>query len=93
MFAGKPQTADIEIVEFDRPSRFAFAITQRKQGSTKDVRYRHTFVLTPEGGGTRLERTTASDGNPVVDFVVTPAIKKDGRKSLGNLKRRVEASA
>jgi hypothetical protein len=55
-------------VEFDRPGRFAFAITQRKQGSTKDVRYRHTFVLTPEGGGTR-------------------------RKSLGNLKRKVEASA
>ena len=34
VFVGKPQTADIEIVEFDRPNRFAFAITQRKQGST-----------------------------------------------------------
>ena len=94
VFAGKPQTADIEIVEFDRPGRFAFAITQRKQGSTKDVRYRHTFVLTPEGGGTRLERTTASvGGNALLDFVVTPAVKADGRKSLGNLKRKVEASA
>ena len=73
VFVGKPQTADIEIVEFDRPNRFAFAITQRKQGSTKDVRYRHTFVLTPEGGGTRLERTTASvGGNALLDAVVTP---------------------
>ena len=94
VFAGKPQTADIEIVEFDRPGRFAFAITQRKQGSTKDVRYRHTFVLTPEGGGTRLERTTASvGGNALLDVVVTPAVKADGRKSLANLKRKVEASA
>jgi uncharacterized protein YndB with AHSA1/START domain len=93
VFAGKPQTADIEIVEFDRPRRFAFAITQRKQGSTKDVRYRHTFVLTPEGGGTGLERTTASvGGNALLDVVVTPAVKADGRKSLGNLKRKVEAS-
>jgi uncharacterized protein YndB with AHSA1/START domain len=90
----QPQTADIEIVEFDRPKRFAFAITQHKRGSTKDVRYRHTFVLTPEGGGTRLERTTASvGGNPLLDFIVTPAVKADGKKSLANLKEKVEASA
>jgi hypothetical protein len=51
-------------------------------------------VLTPEGGGTRLERTTASvGGNALLDVVVTPAVKADGRKSLGNLKRKVEASA
>jgi uncharacterized protein YndB with AHSA1/START domain len=82
------------IVEFDRPKRFAFAITQRKRGSTKDVRYRHTFVLTPEGGGTRLERTTASlGGNALLDFIVTPAVKADGKKSLANLKEKVEASA
>lgn len=74
VFAGKPQTADIEIVEFDRPGRFAFAITQRKQGSTKDVRYRHTFVLTPEGGGTRLERTTASVGGNAL-----PRLRRDAR--------------
>jgi uncharacterized protein YndB with AHSA1/START domain len=91
VFVGKPQTADIEIVEFDRPRRFGFAITQRKQGSTKDVRYRHTFVLSPESGGTRLHRTTASvGGNAFVDFIVTPA---DGKKSLGNLKKKVEAAA
>jgi uncharacterized protein YndB with AHSA1/START domain len=94
VFVGKPQTADIEIVEFDRPRRFGFAITQRKQGSTKDVRYRHTFVLSPESGGTRLHRTTASvGGNAVVDFLVTPAVKADGKKSLGNLKKKVEAAA
>lgn len=94
VFAGKPQTADIEIVQFDRPNRFAFAISQRKKGGGgKEVHYRHTFVLSPEGGGTRLERTTDGDGNPVVGFLAKPAIMKDGRTSLGNLKSRVEASA
>jgi uncharacterized protein YndB with AHSA1/START domain len=94
VFVGKPQTAEIEIVEFDRPNRFAFSITQRKLGSTKEVRYRHTFVLTPEGGGTRLERTTASvGGNALLDAVVTPAVKADGKKSLANLKRKLEAPA
>jgi uncharacterized protein YndB with AHSA1/START domain len=94
VFAGKPQTADIEIVQFDRPSRFAFAISQRKEGGGgKEVHYTHTFVLSPESGGTRLERTTDGDGNPVVGFLAKPAIMKDGRTSLGNLKARVEASS
>ena len=94
VFAGKPQTADIEIVQFDRPNRFAFAISQRKKGGGgKEVHYTHTFVLSPGGGGTRLERTTDGDGNPVVGFLAKPAIMKDGRTSLGNLKARVEASA
>jgi uncharacterized protein YndB with AHSA1/START domain len=93
VFAGKAQTADIEIVRFDRPSRFAFAISQRKQGgSGKEVHYTHTFVLTPEDGGTKLERTTDGDGNKLVGFLAKPAIMKDGRTSLGNLKAKVEAS-
>ena len=75
VFAGKPQTADIEIVAFDRPSRFSFAISQRKRGgSGKDVHYTHTFVLSPEDGGTKLQRTTDGDGNKLVGFLATPAI-------------------
>jgi len=94
VFVGKPQTADIEIVRFERPGWFAFAVSQRKQGGGgKEVHYTHTFVLTPEGGGTKLERTTDGDGNAIVGFLAKPAIMKDGRVSLGNLKARVEASA
>jgi hypothetical protein len=94
VFAGKPQTADIEIVQFDRPNRFAFAISQRKKGGGgKEVNYTHRFVLSPEGGGTRLERTSDGDGNPVVGFLAKPAIMKDGRTSLCNLMAGVEASA
>jgi len=94
VFAGKAQTAEIEIVEFDRPNRFAFAISQHKHGGGgKEVHYRHSFVLSPEAGGTKLVRTTAGDGNPVIGFLAKPAIMKDGRTSLGNLKEKVEASA
>ena len=46
-----------------------------------------------EAGGTKLVRTTAGDGNPVIGFLAKPAIMKDGRTSLGNLKEKVEASA
>jgi uncharacterized protein YndB with AHSA1/START domain len=94
VFAGKPQTADIEIVRFERPGRFAFSVSQRKRGGDgKDVHYTHTFVLTPEGGGTKLVRTTDGDGNRLVGFLAKPAIMKDGRTSLGNLKAKVEASS
>jgi uncharacterized protein YndB with AHSA1/START domain len=83
----------IEIVEFDRPRRFAFANSQRKAGGGTDVHYTHTFVLTPEDGGTKLVRSTDGDGNRLVGFLAKPAIMKDGRTSLGNLKAQVEAAA
>ena len=92
VFVGKPQTADIEIVAFDRPRRFAFAVSQRKRGGGKEVHYTHTFVLSPEDGGTKLQRTTDGDGNKLVGFLAKPGIMKDGRTSLGNLKAKVEAS-
>jgi len=57
------------------------------------VHYTHTFALTPEGGGTKLVRTTDGDGNRLVGFLAKPAIMKDGRTSLGNLKAKVEASS
>jgi uncharacterized protein YndB with AHSA1/START domain len=93
VFLGKPQNADIEIVEFDRPRRFAFSISQRKTGASKDVHYTHSFALSPEGGGTKLDRSTDGDGNPIVGFLAKPAIMKDGRTSLGNLKAKIEAAA
>ena len=93
VFAGKPQTADIEIVGFDRPSRFAFAISQRKRGgSGKDVHYTTPSSCRPRTAAPSWQRTTDGDGNKLVGFLAKPAIMKDGRMSLGNLKARVEAS-
>lgn len=62
VFVGKPNTADIEITAFDRPRRFAYSVSQRKDGAQKDVHLTHTFTLTPEGGGTSLQRSTDGDG-------------------------------
>lgn len=93
VFVGRSQVADIEIVEFERPRRFAYAVSQRRQGGGgTDVHYRHTFVLSPDAGGTRLERTTDGDGNRLVGLLAKPAIMKDGRTSLGNLRAKVEAT-
>ena len=92
VFTGKPNTADIEITGFDRPRTFEFSIAQRKVGGSKDVHFTHTFLLTPAGGGTDLERTTDGDGNPILGFIAYPAIKADGNKSLGNLKKQLEGS-
>ena len=50
-------------------------------------------MLSPDGTGTKLERTTDGDGNPIVGFLAYPAIKADGNKSLGNLKRKLEAGS
>ena len=90
VFFGKPASAQLEITAFDRPKRFAFAVTQ-PQGK-KDVHLTQTFVLTPSQGGTRLERITDGDGNPIVGFIAYPAIKADGNVQLRNLKARVESS-
>lgn len=93
VFVGKPNTADIEITAFDRPRRFAYSVSQRKDGAQKDVHLTHTFTLTPEGGGTSLQRSTDGDGNPLLGIIAFPAIKADGKKSLGNFKALVEGPA
>lgn len=90
-FFGKPATADLEVIAFDRPRRFAYSVSHHQAGK-KDVHLTHTFVLTPSGGGTQLERITDGDGNPILGVIFYPAIKGDGGKSLGNLKSMVEAS-
>lgn len=90
VFFGKPAAAQLEITAFDRPKRFAFAVTQ-PQGK-KDVHLTQTFDLTPSEGGTRLERTTDGDGSPILGIIAYPAIKADGNVQLRNLKARVESS-
>ena len=92
VFFNKPATADLEIISFDRPKKFAYSVAHHQQNK-KDVHLTHTFTLTPQGGGTLLTRTTDSDGSPLLGVIFYPAIKSDGKKSLTNLKNQVEASA
>jgi hypothetical protein len=56
------------------------------------VHFTHSFALSHEGGGTKLDRSTDGDGNPIVGFLAKPAIMKDGKTSLCNLKAKVEAA-
>jgi uncharacterized protein YndB with AHSA1/START domain len=92
VFVGKPASADLEIVAFDRPRTFAYSVTHHQQGK-KDVHLTHTFSLVPSGSGTVLTKTSDSDANPVLGFLFSPAIKADGMKSLKNLKARVETAS
>lgn len=90
MFLRTPGNAELEITAFDRPRRFAFSVLQHLEGKP-DARYRQSFTLTPEAGGTRLERVTDGEfGGAVKAFLLTPAVKADGKKALNNLKRKLE---
>jgi uncharacterized protein YndB with AHSA1/START domain len=42
---------DVEVTEYQPPSRLAFVSQDQKEGE-----FINTFVLAPEGGGTRVER-------------------------------------
>jgi uncharacterized protein YndB with AHSA1/START domain len=90
-FFGKPASADLEVIAFERPRKFAYSVSHHQQGK-KDVHLTHTFILTSAGGGTQLERITDGDGSPVLGVIFYPAIKSDGNKSLNNLKAKLEGS-
>jgi uncharacterized protein YndB with AHSA1/START domain len=91
VFFGKPASADLEIVSFDRPRKFAYSVTHHQAGKP-DVHLTHTFTMASQGGGTLLIRSTDGDGSPLKGFLFYPAIKADGKKSLTNLKAKLEGS-
>ena len=49
----KEHRNDVEVTEFDPPSRIAWETTEAKPPG----RFVNTFVLSPEGSGTRVDRT------------------------------------
>jgi uncharacterized protein YndB with AHSA1/START domain len=89
VFVGKKASADIDVTAFERPSRFAFRLTQHVEGK-RDSHFEHDFRFLPNGGGTTVERHITSDGNPVVGFIAYPAIRSDAMKALNNLKAKLE---
>lgn len=89
VFVGKPTTADIEVTRFERPRVFAYRLAQHL--AKGDMHFEHTYTLTPGNGGTDVEKTTWSDGNPVMGFIAYPAIRGDAMTSLRNLKAKLES--
>jgi hypothetical protein len=84
-------SADLEITKFERPETFAYSVVHHQQGK-KDVHYENTYTFTGADGGTLIEKSLSSDGNPMVFFIAYPAIRGDAMKSLRNLKATLERS-
>jgi hypothetical protein len=91
VFVRKPVSADLEITKFERPGTFAYSVAHHQQGK-KDVHYENTYTFTGADGGTLIEKSLSSDGNPMVFFIAYPAIRGDAMKSLRNLKATLQRS-
>jgi len=91
VFVGKPVSADISVVAYERPERFAIRSDQHQEGK-RDIWYVNDYTLTAEGGGTRLTKRVTSNGNPLPFYLAYPAVRADQMKSLRNLKRLAESS-
>lgn len=91
VFVGKPVTADFSITAYEPPRRFAIRSNQHQEGK-KDIWYLNDYLLTPDGGGTRVSKRVTSNGNPAMFYLAYPAIRADQMTSLRNLKRLAESS-
>jgi uncharacterized protein YndB with AHSA1/START domain len=91
---GKPNEAIVEITQLAPPTRFAFTSADRNGRST----WLHEFTLTPESGGTRIDRKVSVVKAPALLNLVFPllhpiVIGPGNMKSMGMLKAKLEAGA
>jgi uncharacterized protein YndB with AHSA1/START domain len=91
VFVGKPVSADISVVAYEKPERSAIRSEQHQEGK-RDIWYVNDYTLTAEGDGTRLTKRVTSNGNPLPFYLANPAVRADQMKSLRNLKRLAESS-
>jgi len=92
IFVNKAVTADIAVTTYEPTRRFAIRSDQHQEGKG-DVWYLNSYTLEPIAGGTRLVKSTDSNGSRLVTLIARPAIKKDAMTSLTNLKRLLETRA
>lgn len=90
VFVGKPVRADISVVAYQKPERFALRSDQHQDGK-KEVWYVNDYTLSPQGSGTRLTKHVTSNGNPLMFYIAYPAVRADQMTSLRNLKRFAES--
>jgi hypothetical protein len=86
---GKPQKSVVEITQLAAPGRVSFTSTDDKSA------WRHEFMLTPENGGTRIDRKVTVLSAPAMLNVLFPllhpfVIGPGNMKSMGMLKDRLE---
>jgi uncharacterized protein YndB with AHSA1/START domain len=90
VFVGKPVSADISVVTYEKPGHFAIRSEQHQEGK-KDVWYVNDYTLAAEGDGTRLTKRVTSNGNPALFYLAYPAVRADQMTALRNLKRLAES--
>jgi hypothetical protein len=88
---GKPVSADISVVAYEKPGHFAIRSEQHQVGK-KDVWYVNDYTLNAEGDGTRLTKRVTSNGNPLLFYLAYPAVRADQMTALRNLKRLAEST-
>jgi len=88
---GREASEEMEFLEFERPNRYVLG------AESHGCRYRTTFTLTPEAGGTKLEMnfdgTPLTFGAKVMSVLMRPMMKKMGEmcgKDLDAIKAHVE---
>jgi uncharacterized protein YndB with AHSA1/START domain len=88
-FKGMVVVAELQVVEYQPPSRFAFTVNDRTG------KYTHKFVLHSQNGGTLVERSTSSEKTGVLSKILTMILMPiliipESKKALQLLKVRVE---
>ena len=90
-FARQNTGADITVKEVAAPTKLVFDAMQ--SGNKKAVNFTNTFTLTPENGGTLVERAIDADPSSPIAILVYPAIRMDAMKALRRLKEKAEGRA
>ena len=91
---GKPNEAIVEIIQLAPATRFSFSSADSNGRST----WLHEFTLTPENGGTRIDRKVSVVRAPMLLNIIFPllhpiVIGPGNMKSMGMLKAKLEAGA
>ena len=90
VFVKKAVSADISVTTYDPPRRFAIRSDQHQEGK-KDVWYLNDYTLTPDAGGTTLQKHVTTGTAPALLYIAYPAVRKDAMTALRNLKKKVES--
>ena len=88
-FKGMVVIAELQVVEYQPPTRFAFKVDDRTG------RYAHEFVLHSQQGGTLVERSISNENTDIISKILTIIlmpilIVPESNKALQLLKAKVE---
>jgi Polyketide cyclase / dehydrase and lipid transport len=86
---GRPNPSTVEVVRLEAPTRFAFKSTD---GNSE---WLHEFLLSPQNGGTRIDRRVTILRGPAFLKIVFPVlhplvIKPGNMRAMGMLRDRLE---